>query len=139
MPGINTQQDIQITDDGDLLVDGTGDLALSSIDQTTRQDAIFYLYTEFGDFTGNPDIGSRVVDFQGEPNTRTNAQLLRGEMLRALTSAGRFFASDIQLNIIPFDIDTILAYITIQNSALSGTQNIVFNFSYINGLSIIPQ
>jgi phage baseplate assembly protein W len=134
--GLYTQQDIQITDAGDFLVDDTGDLALASIDQTTRQDVIFYLYTEYGDFTGQPDLGSRVVDFIGEPNTKTNAQLLRAEMIRALTTDGRFSSRDIGINMVPVGIDEVLSYITIQNSAMAALQTFIFDFNYISGIQI---
>lgn len=137
MPGSYTTQDILLSDSGDFVIDDTGDLALATIDQTTRQDAIFYLYTEFGDFTGQPDLGSRVSDFIGEPNTKGNAQLLKAEMLRSITTDGRFSSRDIAIQIVPIAIDEILAYITIQNAALSGTSNLIFDFNYIAGLKVV--
>lgn len=137
MPGSYTVQDILISDDGDFVVDPTGDLAQATIDQTTRQDVIFYLYTEFGDFTGQPDLGSKVVDFIGEPNTKSNAQLLQAEMLRALTTDGRFNSRDLGINIIPVGIDEVLSYITVQNAALAGASTFVFDFNYVAGLKII--
>jgi len=137
MPGSYTTQDILLSESGDFVVDDTGDLALATIDQTTKQDAIFYLYTEFGDFTGQPDLGSRVSDFIGEPNTKGNAQLLKAEMLRAITTDGRFASRDIAIQIVPIAIDEILAYVTIQNAALSGTSNLIFDFNYIAGLKVV--
>lgn len=136
MPGSYTQQDIQISNSGDFVVDPTGDLQLATIDQTTRQDVIFYLYTEYGDFTGQPDLGSKVVDFIGEPNTQSNAQLLQAEMLRALTTDGRFNSRDLTINIVPIAIDDVLAYVTVQNAALASISSLVFDFNYIAGLQL---
>lgn len=136
MAGFYNQQDIQMTDTGDFLVDATGDLALADIDQTTRQDAIFYLYTDYGDFAAKPGIGSRVSDFIGEPNSSANAQLLKAELLRAITAGGRFSARDIGVKIVPIAIDEILAYITIQNGALAGTSSVIFDFNYVRGIQV---
>jgi phage baseplate assembly protein W len=136
MAGFYTQQDIQMTDTGDFLVDPTGDFALADIDQTTRQDALLYLYTEYGDFSARPDMGSRVNDFIGEPNSSSNAQLLKAELLRALTSGGRFSTRDVAIRIVPISVDEILAYVTIQNGALAGSSSIIFDFNYIKGIQV---
>jgi phage baseplate assembly protein W len=136
MAGFYNQQDIQMTNTGDFLVDDTGDLALADIDQTTRQDALFYLYTEYGDFAARPDIGSRVSDFIGEPNSSANAHLLKAELLRALTAGGRFSSRDIGIKLVPIAVDEILAYVSIQNGALAGSSSIIFDFNYIKGIQV---
>lgn len=137
MANAYTNQDILLTTDGDFIVAPTGDLQVATIDQTTSQDTVILLYTVYGDFASFPSLGSRIIDFIGEPNTRQNASLLSTEMNRALTASGRFAASDVSIQIVPTDIDTIASYVTIQNLASQATQNIVFAFNYIAGLSLI--
>lgn len=130
-------QDLQITDDGDLVLTAGGDLKVASIDQTSKQDVVLNLYTILGDMGALPFIGSRVIDFIGEPNSRQNAQLLQSEMLRALTVNQRFFTNDVSIRIVPTDIDAIACYITIQNLASQSPQTIVFDFNYIHGLQLL--
>jgi len=137
MANAYTQQDIQITDDGDLVLSSNGDLKVATIDQTSKQDVILNLYTILGDMGALPFIGSRVIDFIGEPNSRQNAQLLQSEMLRALTANQRFFANDISIRIVPVNIDSIVSYITIQNLASQSPQTILFDFNYIKGLQLL--
>lgn len=134
-----TDQDIQITTTGDLVIASNGDLQIASIDQTTIQNVILNLYTEQGDMSAIPTLGSLVEDFIGEPNTSTTAQLLRSEIIRALTANGEYSASDININIVPVAIDTIIPYITIQNAASISNTTLVFQFSYINGLQLLSQ
>lgn len=137
MAGLYTNQDIQITDDGDLVLAANGDFQVASIDQTSRQDAVINLYTIYGDFAAFPSLGSRVIDFIGEPNTRQNAGLLQSEMLRALTNNGRWASSDVAVRIVPVDIDSVISYITIRNIATQAPQTIVFDFNYIAGLTVL--
>lgn len=132
-----TQQDLLLTTDGDLVLAANGDLKESSIDETTKQDVVINLYTILGDMDALPYIGSRIIDFIGEPNTRQNAQLIKSEMLRALTANGRFFGSDIAVRIIPVDVDAIASYITVQNAAGQVAQTIMFDFNYISGLNLL--
>jgi hypothetical protein len=125
-----------MSDDGDLVVSSGGDLALASIDQTTRQDIILNTYTILGDFEAFPSIGSRLYTFIGEPNTRQNASLVRAEILRALTQNGYFSKEDIDLRVIPIAIDTIVAYLTLQNDVGIEATQMVFDFNYTKGLQV---
>jgi len=134
-----TDQDLQITTTGDLVIAPNGDLQIASIDQTTVQNVILNLYTEQGDMSASPYLGSLVEDFIGEPNTQSTAQLLQTEMIRALTANGQYSANDINIVIVPVAVDTIVPYITIQNAASINTSTLVFSFSYINGLQLLSQ
>lgn len=125
-----------MSDDGDLVVSSGGDLALASIDQTTRQDIILNTYTILGDFEAFPSLGSRLYTFIGEPNTRQNAGLFKAETLRALTQNGYFNREDINLRVVPIAIDAIAAYLTLRNEAGLEDTQMVFDFNYTKGLQV---
>lgn len=136
MAGSYTNTDILMTNTGGLVVASNGDFQLTSIDQCQKQDSIIRTYTELGDFMALPELGSTIIQFIGEPNTASNAQALKAEILRALSADGRFMPSDLGVQIIPVAIDTIYAYISIQNAVSSTITQFMFPFSYITGLNI---
>jgi hypothetical protein len=134
-----TNQDIEITDGGDLVVSPAGDLKIASIDQTTKQDINIYLFTRYGDMSALPFIGSLLHDFIGEPNTEDNGNLIYSEILRALSANQRFYTNDINVEVIPIDIDTIATYITVLNAAGTNNQTLIYLFNYLSGLSPATQ
>lgn len=131
-----TRQDIQMSDDGDFVVSSAGDLALASANQTVRQDLLLNSYTMLGDFEAFPTMGSRLYTFIGEPNTRQNAGLVQGELLRSLTSNGYFLKEDIKIRVIPISMDSIAMYLDLNNDIGLGDSSLVFDFNYIKGLQV---
>jgi hypothetical protein len=128
------QQDLLLTTDGDLVISNTGDLAIASIDQTTKQNVLLNVFTALGDFGAYSDMGSRLESFVGEPNTRQNAGLMESEILRAITSPGLYSPADITIKTVPISKDSLLFFLTLLNDASILNQTITFHFDYTSGI-----
>ncbi len=134
--GYYTQQDIKMTDDGDFVIGANGDFVRASIDETTQQDVIIYLYTALNDMQALPWIGSQIERFKGEPNSKANAGLIVTEAQRALTAGGRFQSGDITIKAVPIDIDKLLLFVTISNAISVLTKSMSFTFDYVKGMNL---
>ena len=135
--GAYTTQDLYFTTDGDFAVDATGDLAYADTDADVRQEAIINLYTPVGEFPAFPLLGSNLVDFIGEANTKNNAGLMKQEVVRALTQYAGFDSSDLTTVITPIAVDAVMISLTIANNVGTGPQSIYIDFNYIAGPTII--
>jgi len=137
MPGTYSQRDIQITDDGDLVNDSNGDLLVADINRTIVQHVLLCLLTEFNDFDAYPEIGSTLESYIGENNTRETGDLIRREVIRALTSRSLFRADDLNVDIVPISSTDILIKLTIYN-AIEGSVDILLKFDLNNnGIELV--
>lgn len=125
-----------MTASGDFLIGANGDFVKATIDETTQQDTIIYLYTALGDMEALPNIGSTIETFRGEPNSKTNAGLIITEAARALTVGGRFSASDITINAVPIAIDKLVLFVTIANLVSILSSSMTFTFDYVKGMNL---
>lgn len=92
--------DLQITDDGDLMVDAMGDLrVVESRYHNYAQQAYIRLMTEQGDFVVYPRLGASLVKLVGMPNTPATAEYGRTLILDALNREGVF--DGVGLDVVP--------------------------------------
>jgi hypothetical protein len=105
--------DIATTDDGDLQVSSSGDLALTTHQYSADlQQAYLVVRTELGDFSLYPTFGSDIYKLWGLPNTPKTAEKGVQELHRAITANGRLANASVGVKAVPtaanairFDID----------------------------------
>jgi phage baseplate assembly protein W len=77
--------DIKLTEDGELVLTGNGDLALTYGDEQVAQEALFRIKTTKGDWVLSPQIGASLEEFIGQPNTDITRAAIEQRVIEALT------------------------------------------------------
>ncbi len=77
--------DLQMTDDGELVIAENGDLALVYGDEQIAQEVLFRLKTTVGDWLLSPHVGTSLEDFIGEPNTELTHSAIEQRVIDSIT------------------------------------------------------
>ena len=77
--------DLMMTDDGELVLNAKGDLAIVYGDEEIAQEVLFRLKTTGGDWLLSPSIGASLEDFIGQPNTEIVHAAIEERVKRALS------------------------------------------------------
>jgi phage baseplate assembly protein W len=88
--------DIEMTEDGDLVVGNTGDLAIVYGDEEIAQEVLFRLKTTLGDWTLSPQIGADLERFIGEPNIPITHSLMENQIAKAIVRDNLIFAPSVR-------------------------------------------
>jgi phage baseplate assembly protein W len=105
--------DLSITDNGDLQVASSGDLAITTHKYSADlQQTFMIVRTERGDFIPYPTFGSNLYKLWGLPNTPQTGNRGMAELSTAITTDGRLANANVQIKAIPtaanairFDVD----------------------------------
>lgn len=108
-------QDIEVDDDGDLVLDDSGDLKLATAEQTVIQDVTFRIRTSHLDFGPDPYIGANLYKFQGQPNTRQAGNAIKEAAYYSMVKDGRFSRRQIFADAIPTGISTVAVFVFVQD------------------------
>ena len=135
-------KDFYITTDGDLAIDEIrGDL--QTVDakgmEIFKQHMMRRLMTSRGDFLFNPDQGASISDFVGLKNSAETGQLIKSQIMSALTSDNLFRAGGLDIKVFPMDQNTIAMLLITRVSSLED-DNYAIGFSYdLRDNKIIPR
>ena len=133
--------DIQLSDDGDIVVEPTGDVALTgrfTIETDTdsaraiSQLALMAIKTERGDFMLHPSLGCDINKLHGFPNSPAVANKGVALIQEAIKSFG--ITSSVTINSWPVDMSTIAYEVNIQ----VGSQANMVTFTIKQALDSIP-
>jgi hypothetical protein len=105
--------DLSMTDDGDLIVDETGDLELSFGTDVLQDDVTVRLNTNEQEWFHHPWLGATLDDLLGEPNTRDTGKWGADKISDSLTEDGYIDSADLSVYTIPASKEEILYYIVI--------------------------
>ena len=100
-------RDIETDNDGDIVIDATGDLKLASAPRTVIQDAMFRLRTGHFDYEIMPRIGANITSLIGESNNAPNGQKIIDMVNRSFTHDGRFMMTDFKAKVAPISRNAI--------------------------------
>jgi len=119
MPGVPNNTDIMMSLDGDLVIDGNGDLAMTTgFDWLTRE-INKIIRTVNPTWRKHPSIGAGVEQFIGRENTREVASSLRKEIVDALLRSGLLGPTDIPIvDVTPISAMTVKVFISVQSYGL---------------------
>lgn len=119
--------DIHTTDDGDLILDNIGDLKTAEPIRTVTQAVNALILTNKGDLLTDPRFGANLGNYYGERNTAYTRNLMEQDILASIRSQGLIDPADIEVDIIPLDVDkvTVMASIngTFMNLSATGSYN----------------
>jgi hypothetical protein len=105
--------DIEVDDDGDLVVSEQGDLKIADSRRTAAQDIIFRVRTIIGDYVPDRLLGSSIATMYGAQNTRHNGELIRTMVQRSLMFDSRFSTHEVTVDVTPISQDTIIIVIIV--------------------------
>lgn len=115
-------RDIEWDDDGDLVIDDSGDLKLATPERTVIQDIEFRLKTQHWDYAPDPQIGANLKKFVGRTNTRATGEAIKEAAYYSLIKDGRFRKDQISVDVLPLS-KSILAIIVFLNDYIEGTED----------------
>lgn len=127
MPRYN-KTDLDLSKDGDLTIDETGDLALSFDEDCAKDDISVRLLTQNPDWYDYPSIGADLDEMIGEPNDRKTAEEIIKRIRACLTMYNLIPASDLDVVAIPVSQDEVLFYIAITSVGRKINTAIKFNY-----------
>lgn len=130
--------DLEVDDDGDLVIDSSMDLKVATALRTVAQDVVFRIRTEVGDFKPHPTLGSNAITMKGEPNTRYNGDLLQQMIVRSLTYDGRFHPNEFTVDVVPVSEDEVAIFVIFpaifdSSGSTTSTLSLSFSFNYDSG------
>ena len=105
--------DLQNDISGDMIVDESGDFALTGEYESARQDMTNRIRTQKTDWRSHPGIGADMEQLEGEPNTRETGARGNSQIYEALTYDGRFDPMDLDVRAVPTSIESIEFFITL--------------------------
>lgn len=108
--------DVEVDDDGDLVVNARGNLKIATAQQTIVQNVINRIRTGYNDYMVHPTFGSNVSSMKGRPNTRENSQLISQMVVSALTIDGRFTSSEFFVDVLPISFSAVLINVIFNHS-----------------------
>lgn len=108
---ITTLREITITEDGDLAIGPDGDFAVSLNQQALAEHIMVRLRTYFNEASAFKNIGAKMEDFAGKPNTREVGQLIELSASNALTIDNFLSAEDFTITAVPESLHTVRLYI----------------------------
>ena len=94
-------RELALSDDADLVIDASGDLAVASAGQALAEQIMVRLRTYPGDGQAMPGVGCPLEDFIGQPNTRETGEALETAVKDALTRDGFLTASEVEVTVVP--------------------------------------
>lgn len=87
--------DLQMTENGELIVGPDGDLAYTWGDEQVAQEVLFRLKTTKADWVLSPSVGCSLEDFIGQPNTSLTRSLIESRVLQELTRDSLLFGPSV--------------------------------------------
>lgn len=116
--------DIKEKIEGDLMVDESGDLALTVPYECARQDMTNRIHSQKGEWRSHKWIGADLELLEGEPNTRETGMRGVEQIYQTLTADGRFQIADLEVRAVPTSIESI-DFFSILNTDTKGKVVIV--------------
>lgn len=139
-----TDEDIQLTLEGDIELSSVGDVKLANPLDTYKSAANFLLRTDFGGYAPDNSVGCNLGSFVGKLNTPENQEFMGYNINRVLKEQ-LFSPIDAEATVVPFDINEVLCLVNIGGSYLIDGiiqtvegETLSYTFPYINGDHITP-
>lgn len=135
MPKNYDDIDLDMSWDGDLIKDDSGDLKDTSDDfLLSFKNQIFKrIKSDLKDWRDDPEIGAGLGDFIGEPNTAENGRLMEQRVRASLLDIVQ--PSDLEVRVIPIGIHRVLINLRVQvlatpENELRAGEQITVSFIY---------
>ena len=108
-----TALDIETTDEGDIIIDGNGDLKVASPIRTMMQGINSAVLTNKGELYSEPTWGSDIIKFYSETNSAQTRNFIRMNIAEAIRQQGLAVPRDVEIDVIAVDINTAAILVTV--------------------------
>jgi len=128
--------DIETDTGGDLVVDGSGDLKLTTPFQSLIQDVIFRVRTNQREFTPHPGFGADLITLVGEGNNRRTVGRIQQQVWAAITQDARFRGHDIDVIAFPANREQVGVVVSIRTKFTDRTPKqlqVSFSLNLVTG------
>lgn len=98
---VDSYVDIQLEPNGDLKLLPNGDIALCDDIDSIEQAIRWRILTQLGSWPIEPWCGTDLEAFAGSPNNQQTAELLRAEVMRALSHDEFLMADEVEVHVAP--------------------------------------
>ena len=115
---IYASQDLEVTDDGDLVISDFGDLKIASPLRTIAQGIDWIILTNKGELLSDPSFGANIQSFYGDPNTDEAHRMMELSIIEQARTQGLIDLADIDVDVIPVDTDEASIIVEIKGSFL---------------------
>jgi len=106
-------RDLEFSDEGDLLIDGTGDLKYADAPRTVVQDVQFRTQNNYGDFEPDPLLAADLGRYRGYPNNRQTGDSIKEAVYYSLIRDGRFQRGDVFVDVVPYSKRAVAIFVFI--------------------------
>lgn len=106
-------KDLEFSDDGDLLVDETGDLKQADAPRAVVQDVQFRVQNNYGDFEPNPLLAADLQRYRGWPNNRQTGDSIKESVYYSMIRDGRFARGDLFVDVVPYSKRAVAIFVFI--------------------------
>jgi len=105
-------QDIEVTDDGDIVIDEFGEIKIASPLRTVAQAIDWVLLTNKGELVAEPSFGANIQSFYGDSNIGTTHQFMEASIIQELGMQGLVEIESTDIDVVPIETDeaTILIH-----------------------------
>jgi hypothetical protein len=108
--------DLAFSDDGDLVIDESGDLALRMGVDCLRDDINIRIITNAPEWQLDPWLGATLDDLIGEPNTQQTGLVGEAKIIGALTADNKVSRERLTVHTIPINANEIIYHVTVKAS-----------------------
>lgn len=116
--GMYFTQDIESTDDGDIVVSDYGDIKLATPLRTVAQAIDWVILTNKGELLSEPSFGANIQSFYGDDNNAQTHQLMEMNIKEQLRLQGLIDLNDFDLDVIPIETDEAAIMVEVRGSFL---------------------
>lgn len=142
-------RDLEWSDDGDLLIDDTGDLQLADAPRTVIQDIQFRTQNNYNDFAPDPLLAADLIRYKGMPNNRDAGNQIKEAVYYSLIRDGRFKRGSLFVDAVPISKESIAVFVYFMdyvedlqgrlNRNTYDVQNLVITFTVDLGTGLISR
>jgi hypothetical protein len=119
-----------VDNDGDLIIDSRGRVAVSDNTGSTKQVILFRLKTAADDFKPSPNLGADIEGSIGIKNNRGSRDALRVKIESSLTFDGFLSDDDFSVKIIPVSPTKLVCVILVNSRGVIVVDEFSVSFTY---------
>lgn len=116
-------QDMECTDDGDLVLDIFGDLKIASPMRTVAQSVNNLIMTDKGDLRTEPSYGANIGAYVGSRNSTMTRSMMSREINNALILQDLVSPLDFTVEVIPVDVDKVAVMLDVNGTFVYSPEN----------------
>jgi len=110
--GVYINRDIEVDDDGDIVVNPSGDIGVADTAESMKHAIKFMLATDYNEVKPHPLMGANLGSLIGRHDINEVVEDIPGMVVGGNTYSALINSSDIRVTAIPIDVDKI--YVSVE-------------------------